>query len=117
MTNLGTLPVMIVLILKYLTPKGFRGITIFPFILLTHREDRGDGVVMNHEKIHIRQQLEMLVVPFFLWYGMEFLIRWIQFKNRFVAYRNISFEREAYANEKDLHYLKQRSFWGFLKYV
>lgn len=117
MTNLGTLPVMIVLILKYLTPKGFRGITIFPFILLTHREDRGDGVVMNHEKIHIRQQLEMLVVPFFLWYGFEFLIRWWQCKNRFVAYRNISFEREAYANEKNLHYLKQRSFWKFLKYV
>lgn len=117
MTNLGTLPVMIVLILKYLTPKGFRGITIFPFILLTHREDRGDGVVMNHEKIHIRQQLEMLVLPFFLWYGIEFLIRWLYCKNRFVAYRNISFEREAYANEKDLHYLKQRSFWSFCNYL
>lgn len=116
-TNLGTLHVMIVLVFKFLTPKGFRGITIFPFILLTHKNDREDAVVINHEKIHIRQQLELLVVPFFLWYGIEFLFRWVQLKNRFAAYRNISFEREAYANEKDPGYLKQRSFWNFLKYV
>jgi len=73
--------------------------------------------MINHEKIHIRQQLELLVVPFFLWYGIEFLIRWLQHKNRFVAYRNISFEREAYANEKDLGYLKRRSFWKFYSYL
>ena len=105
---------MIVLVLKYLTPKGFRGITLFPFILLRDKKDREDGVMMNHEKIHIRQQLEMLVLPFFIWYGVEFLLRWIHYRNRHLAYRNISFEREAYGNEKDLYYLKQRSFWKFL---
>lgn len=108
---------MIVLVVKYLTPKGFRGITIFPFIFLTDNKDREDIVIMNHEMIHIRQQLEMLVVPFFIWYGIEYLVRLIQFKNRSVAYRNISFEREAYANEKDMIYLKKRSFWTFLKYI
>ena len=107
---------MIVLVLKYLTPKGFRGITLFPFILLVDKKDREDAVMMNHEKIHIRQQLEMLVIPFFIWYGVEYLFRWIRCKDKHLAYRNISFEREAYANEKDLHYLKQRSFWRFLKY-
>jgi len=107
---------MIVLILKYLTPKGFRGITVFPFVFLKDEKDREDVVMLNHERIHIRQQIEMLIVPFFLWYGIEFLIRWVQFKNRFTAYRNISFEREAYTNEKDPGYLKQRSFWYFLKY-
>ena len=108
---------MILLVIKYLTPKGFRGITLFPFILLTHEEDKEDKVVINHEMIHIRQQLELLIIPFFLWYVVEFLVRLMQFKNRHVAYRNISFEREAYANEKDPDYLKQRSFWSFLKYV
>ena len=105
---------MIVLVLKYLTPRGFRGITLFPFILLRNKKDREDVVMMNHEKIHIRQQLEMLVLPFFIWYGAEFILRWIQYQNRHLAYRNISFEREAYGNEKDLYYLKQRSFWKFL---
>ncbi|MGX7666985.1 hypothetical protein [Flavobacterium pedocola] len=108
---------MIILVVKYLTPKGFRGITLFPFILLTRKEDREDAVIVNHEMIHIRQQLELLILPFFIWYSLEFLFRWFQYKNRKTAYRNISFEREAYANEKDLHYLKQRSFWSFLKFL
>ena len=79
--------------------------------------DRNNEVTLNHEKIHIRQQIELLILPFFLWYGMEFLIRWFICKDKNAAYRNISFEREAYAYEKDLHYLKQRSFWKFLKYL
>lgn len=108
---------MIVLVVKYLTPKGFRGITIFPFVFLTDKKDREDVVIINHEKIHIRQQLEMLIIPFFIWYGIEFLVRLFRFKNRSAAYRNISFEREAYANEKNLAYLKQRPFWQFWKYI
>ncbi|MGH2665670.1 hypothetical protein [Flavobacterium sp.] len=108
---------MIVLVLKYLTPKGFRGITLFPFIILVNRKDREDAVMLNHERIHISQQIEMLVIPFFFWYGTEFLFRWIQYKDKHLAYRNISFEREAYANEKNLSYLKQRSFWSSFKYL
>lgn len=108
---------MIVLVLKYLTPKGFRGITIFPFIVLVDKKDREDAVMLNHEKVHIRQQLEMLIIPFFVWYGAEYLYRWIQCKDKHIAYRNISLEREAYANEENLMYLKSRSFWRFLKYM
>jgi hypothetical protein len=38
-------------------------------------------------------------------------------KDRNLAYRNISFEKEAYLNEKDPDYLKKRSFWAFKKYL
>lgn len=115
-TNLGTLHEMIVLVFKYLIPKGFRGFTVFPFVFLLNKKDKVNRVVLNHEKIHIRQQVELLVVFFFVWYGIEFLVRMVQYKNKREAYYNISFEREAYANEKDLNYLKQRFFWNFLKY-
>jgi hypothetical protein len=108
---------MIVLVIKYLIPKGFRGFTIFPFIFLLNKKDKLNPVLLNHERIHIRQQLELLVIPFFLCYGIEFLVRLVQYKNRREAYHNISFEREAYAKEKDLDYLKRRSFLNFLKYV
>jgi hypothetical protein len=108
---------MFVLVFKYLTPKWVRGITIFPFIVLSYREDKQNLVLLNHEKIHIRQQIEMLVFPFFLWYGIEYLIRFVQYRNWKEAYLNISFEREAYQNEKNLYYLKQRSFWNFLKFI
>ena len=107
---------MFIIVFKYLLPKGYRGITLFPFIFLLRKEDKRNKVLINHEKIHIRQQLELLVFPFFIWYGIEFLIRLLQYKNWSRAYRNISFEREAYENEKDLDYLKKRSFWQFLKY-
>ena len=108
---------MIVLVFKYLIPKGFRGFTFFPFVFLSDKKDKAHTVLLNHERIHIRQQLELLIVLFFIWYGIEFLVRLVRYKNRRVAYYNISFEREAYANEKDHYYLKQRSFWSFLKYL
>jgi hypothetical protein len=108
---------MIVLIFKYLIPKGYRGISIFPFIIFSGRKSKENLVLLNHEKIHIRQQLELLVIPFYIWYAIEFLVRYFQYKNWNLAYRNISFEREAYTNEKDLNYLKKRSFWKFYKFL
>jgi hypothetical protein len=108
---------MIVIVFKYLTPKGFRGLTLFPFVFLKHHGDKHNAVLLNHERIHVRQQIELLVIPFFVWYILEYFVRLIQFKDRNLAYRNISFEREAYQNEKNLYYLKQRSFWSFINYL
>ena len=108
---------MIVIISKYLIPQGFCGFAIFPFVFLKSKMDSKDEVLLNHEKIHLHQQLELLILPFFILYGIEFLIKLVKHKNVKTAYKNISFERETYANEKDLNYLKKRSFWRFLKYV
>ena len=116
-TKIETLDRMFLIVTKYLIPKGYRGMTVFPFVILREKDGKQNAVLVNHEKIHIRQQLELLVLPFFIWYGVEFLLRWIQFNDKNLAYRNISFEREAYANEKDLNYLKSRSFWKFLNFV
>lgn len=108
---------MILIVSKYLIPKGYRGLTIFPFVIIKNKKKKDLHVLINHEAIHIRQQMEMLVLPFFIWYGIEFLIRWIQLKDKKEAYMNISFEREAYSHEKDLHYLQQRSFYKFLSFL
>ena len=72
---------------------------------------------MNHERIHIKQQLELFVVFFFLFYLLEYLFRLLQYRNLRKAYHNISFEKEAYANEGDLDYIQKRTFWAFLKYL
>lgn len=101
---------------RYLIPKGYRGLAFFPFVLVKYSVDKENQVFINHERIHLRQQLELLVFPFFVWYFLEFLIRLIQYRNKDLAYRNISFEREAYANETDFNYLNSRTFLGFLKY-
>lgn len=97
--------------------KGFQGMVLWPFIIVRSQSQLKDAVFINHERIHLRQQIEMLVLPFYIWYGVEFLLRWKQLKDKKKAYLNISFEREAYQNEKDPHYIKQRSFWSFYKYL
>ena len=108
---------MLILQSRYLIPKGFNGMTIFPFVIISTQADMSDEVLINHEKIHLKQQLEVAILPFFVIYFFEYLVRLIQYRNRRDAYHNISFEREAYANEGNLEYLKQRKFWSFLKYL
>ena len=105
-----------ILISKYIVPRGYIGITIFPFMFLKYRALKRNAVLINHEKIHLRQQIELLVIPFFIIYSFEFLVRLLQYRSWSLAYRNISFEREAYEKEKDLDYLKTRSFWTFMKF-
>jgi len=106
-----------ILISKYLIPNGYTGLTIFPFVMLKSDKLKTDYVLINHERIHLRQQLEFLVIPFYVIYVLEFLMRLLHYQNWKLAYRNISFEREAYRNEIDLDYLKTRKFWDFLKYI
>ena len=102
---------------KYLLRKRFVGITLWPFAIMKSPDLKNDQVFINHEQIHLRQQSELLVLPFFLFYGLEYLYRLIQYKDRYIAYKNISFEREAYANEKQLDYLKERKYCAWCKYL
>lgn len=108
---------MFIIVATKFFSKNFNGLAIFPFIFVRETRHRTDQQLINHEKIHLRQQLELLWLPFFLWYGMELLVRYFQYQNWHKAYRNISFEREAYAMEADLKYLKKRRFWGFWGYL
>lgn len=101
---------------NFIIPKGFSGITLYPFVF-AHKKVNANKVFINHEKIHLRQQIELLIIPFFIWYFFEFLFRLIQFKNKKAAYRNISFEKEAYANEQNENYLQYRKFYNFLRYL
>ncbi|MFS4457388.1 hypothetical protein [Maribacter sp. 2304DJ31-5] len=76
-----------------------------------------DTALINHEKIHLRQQWELLVVPFYIVYLTEWAIRAIWYLDGYKAYQNISFEREAYANEKNAEYLLHRETFSFIKYL
>lgn len=108
---------MVVFVNRMLIPKRFGGWVLWPFIVLKDAKYKEDTVFMNHERIHLRQQAELLVLPFFVWYGIEFVVRLIQYRKSLEAYRNISFEREAYENEKDLDYLKKRPFFKMVKFL
>lgn len=92
------------------------GITLAPFGIYVKEEYLAIKTVENHEKIHWKQQIEMLIIFFYLWYGIEWLIRKI-FISQKNAYTNISFEREAYSNEFNVEYLQKRKHYSWLKYM
>ena len=108
---------MRVIVFKYLTRFHIQGITLFPFIFVANSTLSKNNVLINHERIHLRQQLELLVVPFYFWYIIEFLIKRIKYKSWYLAYKNISFEREAYRKDNNLNYLKTRVCFSFFKYL
>ena len=69
-----------ILISKYLVPKGYTGLTIYPFVFLKYRRLKADMTLINHERIHLRQQLELLVIPFYIIYVSEFLLDYFSIK-------------------------------------
>ncbi|TCD02322.1 hypothetical protein EZ449_18345 [Pedobacter frigidisoli] len=103
-----------VLIVKNLPAAGM---AIFPFILLKSNRLKNDKEILNHEKIHLRQQLELLIFPFYLFYLINYLINLVRFKNHDTAYRNIIFEKEAYQHDSNLNYLKNGSWYGWVKSI
>ena len=114
---------------------GYKCINLFG-ILFARKKAKIDKATLNHESIHSAQIAEVMIasVPFalllwlltnlwlglllviasyYLWYVIEWLIRLPKGN----AYKNISFEREAYANENYSDYLNERKLFAFLDYL
>ncbi len=107
---------MIVVYFPFIFRGNYQGMAIFPFVFIRYKSMRVDQRLINHEKIHLRQQIELLWFFFFILYISEYLFKWVKYGDAHKAYQNISFEREAYANEKNMNYLKKRKFWNFRQY-
>ena len=128
------------IISKHFPFAGYKAMTVWPFVFIRNSmawayNERTD----RHEHIHGSQQVEMLAVGtviatvlflfgcgwwslaalplFFYWYIVEWLIRWAYYRNRDTAYKNISFEREAYANQSNITYLDERKPFAWFKYI
>lgn len=88
---------------------------LFPLVLIRSKSLAQNPELINHEKIHLRQQLEMLVIPFYILYLFLYLFNLMRFRNHDAAYRNIAFEKEAYQHETNLNYLQTRKFWSWIR--
>lgn len=93
------------------------GMAIFPFILLKNIKLKQDQSIINHEKIHLCQQLELLILPFYILYLINYLINLIRYQEHHKAYLNIVFEKEAYHQELNMEYLKKRNWYGWIKLI
>lgn len=89
--------------------KGFRAINLFGVIFARKSSGRITPTTMRHEKIHTAQMKELLYIGFYVLYFMEWLFRLVTTKN---AYKNISFEREAYSNQGNVNYLSTRKHFA-----
>lgn len=103
------------ILLKNIRLRKISGIALWPFVLV--RTKTPTLVLLNHERIHLRQQIEMLVLFFYVWYLVEWAFHYLKVGNWWAAYRLISFEKEAYDNENNLNYLRNRPFWAFLRWL
>ena len=89
---------------------------LFPYILVKEKAALNDALLINHERIHLRQQAELLVLPFYVLYLLNYLFNLIKYRNHYKAYLYIVFEREAYAHEANLRYLLQRKPYTWYRF-
>lgn len=92
---------------KVMPFKGYKCVNLFG-VLFVRKGCTMTPTDYNHEAIHTAQMKELLYVPFYLLYVLEWLFHLIRLRDTKAAYRAVSFEREAYAHEGEAGYLKTR---------
>lgn len=87
-------------------------ITLWPFIILSPKNN--NDITINHEKIHLEQQKELFIVFFYILYAFYWIKGLIAFRDKYEAYMSIPFEKEAYQNDHDFEYLKNRKRYSWI---
>lgn len=107
---------MKIVVNRYLPFRGFDALTVFN-VMLVRRGVTVTPWLVRHETIHWLQQKELLVVGFYVLYGIEFIVRYAIERSLHKAYVRISFEQEAYKDGNDEHYLEHRRRFAWVKYL
>ena len=97
--------------LSKFTPIEIGAITIGP--LVYSRGEMSD-VTKNHETIHWQQYIECGIIGFVILYYIFYFFNLIRYKDGKMAYYMIPFEKEAYDNDEDFDYLKNRKRYAWL---
>lgn len=129
-----------VIIYNKLIPFG-RYTTINIFTMLFTKKKKLNEKILNHEKIHSVQMIEMAIVAllimilvcfitkisywwillslcsFYIWYCIEYIFVRFFHKKQNNAYHDISLEEEAYQFENDMEYLKNRKLFKWVDYL
>jgi hypothetical protein len=97
---------------KYFFRSNISAFAFYPFIVLKSSHSKNDSRLIQHERIHLKQQLELFIVPFYILYFLEFVIHYIRKFDAEKAYRSISFEKEAFDNDRNPDYILHRKILG-----
>jgi len=110
---------------KFIPWQGYKYIFLFGYIFTRSNRltiDDINPIEINHESIHAKQAKYLLWIFFYLFYLIEWIIKFVIscFKHVNIldyTYKSISFEQEAYYNEKNLNYLKTSNPYSWIKYI
>lgn len=132
-------------IAKMILMEDYSTITIFAWVFTKYITLK--QAVINHECTHARQWVELTVlfglliwigmlifdysawylvfssVMFYLWYGLEYLVRRfiglfnLEEDKQKIAYREVSFEQEARISENDDNYLENSHYFAWMKFL
>ena len=91
--------------------------SIFIFIILKDKELMHKPGLLNHERIHWRQQLELLFIFHWILYLSFYFYQLIRTGDHEKAYRKNPFEREAYCFDWNESYLKDRPAYNWVKFI
>jgi hypothetical protein len=95
-----------------------RAAVVWPFLIVRDQQEYGRAWLMNHEKIHLVQNTDLLVLGFDVLYFCEYVFaRLVLRKTKEEAYYWFSHEQEAYLNQHDMDYLKTRRWGAQFKYL
>jgi len=73
------------------------GLVIYPYVLLRHPENKiKRKKALHHEWVHIQQIRKDGLVKFYFGWFTQLIKNLFRYKNVHKAYRNISYESEAY---------------------
>ena len=95
-------------------------ITFWPFIIVRSNLKHATVLpeLIRHETIHIRQQLELLLIGAWILYGLEyFYARHIKKLDKRQAYYHTAMEQEAHRNAMKPDYIKNRKPYAVLRYI
>lgn len=108
----------VTIIVNKIIPFGsYSTINIFGMLFTKNKKGILTNRTVNHELIHTAQMKELGYIGFYLWYAIEYLIIRLFHKKQGNAYHDVSFEEEAYANDKDMTYLQNRKHYAWFKYL
>lgn len=125
---------------NYIPFKGFLAMNFLGIWLFVRRvkyngemlDPRLSVVTLNHENIHSAQYKETAFIGFLVWYLIEWIVRvvcefvlWaVRSKNcagfgdiLHAAYRNVTFEQEAYRKQYNLTYNNHRAYFQWINYL
>ena len=131
---------MIKIVNNIIPLKGFLAICLWPFLFIRKENLKHfSWYDENHENIHAYQQQEMFIVGdvlalilafggfqwwslitlplFYWWYLAEWIVKCVIYRNPMTAYKNVSFEREAYNNQSDMTYIDGRKMFNWLNFI